>query len=165
MATFLKSSKWILQRVPVRTPAGASSSPLFTFTAQELEDFLTKRPQVDGNFEEVEYAVRQDAHWLKCGTMTNTYSLQTILGMAEENHAAATDDEVNKLLSEILVDVTCYQVSFLTSKDSIEKCTSDANSSSIPKFIHCTKTHRGPHSEWIRWNEFPSESCKDIQSI
>lgn len=110
--------------------------------------FLTRRLQVDGEFEEVQHKVRHDAHWLQCTSqMIPSYSIATILGIPEDKRSAITPGESSVEqgattvdASNFTVDLTFYKLCEMDGEDVVQG----------PVSIDLSTTHPGPHAEWTR---------------
>ncbi|KAG7355007.1 aspartyl/asparaginyl beta-hydroxylase-domain containing protein [Nitzschia inconspicua] len=135
------------------------TSTSLRLSLEELELFLTKRLKVDGEFEEVEYKPRHDAHWLNCGTMAPSYSIATILGIPEDRSydecgsslQLERDHVVHTLPSntpDFSVDLTIYKAS--TSTSSIETMQDHCASTGSPTTIDISQPILGPHADWKR---------------
>ncbi|KAL3903020.1 MAG: hypothetical protein SGILL_010607, partial [Bacillariaceae sp.] len=128
----MAAANWMLKR------ASTGSS----CTIESLELFLSRR--LDGD--ELEYLTRHDAHYLKCATAVQPYVMATILGVIEDLDLNEDEEARIQRASELSVNMTFYQA--LSCKDS--QAASAVESASPDDFMDCTKTQRGPHSEWMR---------------
>jgi hypothetical protein len=162
-------SKWLLRKIVTEISPTTSRVSL-----EELEQFLTSRLKVDGDCREVEYKIRHDAHWLKCGTMAPCYSITSIFGIPEDNDGGDTMSlqkeqslrEPIGIASELSIDLTFYEALALDSDNpSVEQLHDDVNENSIVSdspFVNMTKFVPGPHSEWIR-RDLGQNTTKDIR--